>query len=48
MFVATSQDSNADEVRASELAQIYHALQHEHSYRSFDCGMELSAFIFND
>jgi hypothetical protein len=44
----TTQDSNADKVMAAELAQIYHAIQHEHFYRSLDCGMKLNAFIFND
>jgi hypothetical protein len=33
---------------AAELAQIYHAAQHEHSYRSLDCRMKLNVFIFND
>jgi hypothetical protein len=29
-----------------ELTQIYHAKQHGHSYRLFNCGMQLNAFRF--
>jgi hypothetical protein len=42
IFITTSQDRNADKVTAAELAQIYHAVHHEHSCRSLDCGLKLN------
>jgi hypothetical protein len=39
-FISSSRDTNADKVIAAKLAQVYHAVQHEHSYRSLDCGIK--------
>jgi hypothetical protein len=41
-FITTSQDSNANEGMAAELAQIYHAVHHEHCCRSLDCRLKLN------
>jgi hypothetical protein len=47
-FISSSRDINADKVIAAELAQVYHAVQHEHSYRSLDCGIKLNSSIYSD
>lgn len=35
-------------VAAAELAQIYHGLNHHHSYLSMECGIKLNNDIFKD
>jgi hypothetical protein len=47
-FISSSRDTNADKVIAAELSQVYHAVQHEHSYRSLDCGIKLNSSINSD
>jgi hypothetical protein len=47
-FISSSRDTNADKVIATELAQVYHAVQHEHSYKSLDCGIKLNSSIHTD
>jgi hypothetical protein len=47
-FISSSRNTNADKVIAAELAQAYHAVQHEHSYRSLDCGIKLNSSIYSD
>jgi hypothetical protein len=47
-FILSSRDTNADKVSAAELAQVYHAVQHELSYRSLDCGIKLNSSIYRD
>lgn len=35
-------------VVASEIAQIYHAVKHNHSYNSLDCGLKLNSKLNQD
>lgn len=35
-------------VAAAELAQIYHGLNHHHSYLSIECGIKLNTELFKD
>lgn len=40
--------SECDKVAASEVALVYHAVKHNLSYSSLDCGNKLVANVFND
>ena len=33
---------------ASEIAQIYHAVRHNHSYNSLDCSLKLNSKFYQD
>ena len=41
-------NSKVDIVVASEIAQIYHVIKHNHSYNSLDCGLKLNSKIYQD
>ncbi|XP_068098211.1 zinc finger protein 862-like [Hyperolius riggenbachi] len=47
-FFPTSRSTDQDVVSATELTQVFHAVQHHHSYLSTDCGMKLNAKLFHD
>jgi hypothetical protein len=48
LFISSSHDTNADKGIAADLAQVYHAVQHEHSKRLLDCGIKLNSSIYSD
>jgi hypothetical protein len=47
-FASSSRDINVDTAIAAELAQVYPAVQHGHSYRSLYCGIKLNSSIYSD
>ncbi|KAK6195888.1 hypothetical protein SNE40_001223 [Patella caerulea] len=47
-FLTTQNSKSFDDITAAEVSQVYHAVQHEQSYRSLDCMIKLNSQIFKD
>ena len=47
-FFVKANTKEEDNVIASELTQIYHAVKHNHSYNSLDCSLKLNAKLYQD
>ena len=47
-FLVKKNSEEENIVVASEIAQIYHVIKHNHSYNSLDCGLKLNSKIYQD
>ena len=44
-FLVKKNSEEEDIVVASEIAQIYHAIKHNHLYNSLECGLKLNSKV---